>query len=65
MVEVQPEQSVAEQEIPNLAAVVVEDERVPIRVQALAAVGMLVEVRSVEKPQAVFVAGKVRGNRSR
>ncbi len=48
-----------EQEVADLVAAVVEDQRAPVGMLALARIGVLVEVRAVEQPQAVAVAGEV------
>ena len=55
MVLVEPEQGVGEQEVADFVAAVVEDQRAPVGVLALARVGMLVQGRAVEQPQAVAV----------
>ena len=58
---VDPEKRVREQEILHFVAAVIEDERAPIGMRALARVGVLVEMRAVEKCQAVRVAREMRG----
>ena len=55
-----PIQRIADEEVAHLGAAIVVDEGVPVRVIALAGVGVFVEVRAVELRQAVFVAGEVR-----
>ena len=55
-----PEQGVGEEVVPNLGAAVVEDERPPVGVPALAGVGVVVEVGAVEEDEAVGVLGEVR-----
>jgi hypothetical protein len=62
MVAVEPEQGVAQQEVPDLGAAVVEDLGAPVAVLAQPRVGMLVQVRAVEIAQAVLVAGEVGGH---
>ena len=52
---VEPEQPVGDEEIAHLVAAVVEDERAPVGVLALARVAVFVEVRAVELGQAVRV----------
>jgi len=59
VIRLQPEQGVADQEVAHLIAGVVEDVRAPVRVLALARVGVLVEVRAVEIAQGVPVFGEV------
>src|SRR5439155_24020663 len=58
---VEPEQGIADQEVADLPAAVVENERAPILVFAEARVGVFVEMGAVEEAQAVLVARKVRG----
>src|SRR5208337_1536788 len=58
----QPEQSAGEQEGSHFVAPVVVDERTPVLVFALARVGVLVKVRTVEKGKAVPVFGEMRRN---
>ena len=60
MVFVQPEQRVREQEIPHFVAPVVEDQRAPVRMRALARIGVLVKMRAVEFRQPVRVAREMR-----
>ena len=57
---VQPEQGARDQEGADLVAAVVEDQRAPVLVLALARVGVLVERRAVEERQAVRVLGEMR-----
>ena len=59
---VEPEQGVADQEVGDLGAAVVEDVGVPVVVVPLARVGVLVEVGAVEVAQAVLVVGEVGGD---
>ena len=59
---VQPEGGAGEQEGAHLVATVVEDPAVPFGVEALAAVGVLVQFGAVEAVQAVGVTGEVRGH---
>ncbi len=58
--DVEPEHRARQQEAADLVAPVVEDEAVPVGVVALAAVGVLVEVRPVEVGEAVLVCREVR-----
>src|SRR2546421_11534069 len=58
MILVEPEHGVAQQEIVNFPAAIVEDERAPVGMLSLARVGMLVEMRSVEISQTCFVLRK-------
>ena len=60
VVPVEPEQRRREQEARDLAAPVVEDPRVPLGVEALARVGVLVQVRAVEVMQPVRVGREMR-----
>src|SRR5690349_6791204 len=60
MVPVEPEESAAQEEAPHLVPPVVEDEALPVRVEALARVAVLVEVRPVEEADPVLVAREVR-----
>ncbi len=62
MVLVEPEQSRRCEEAAHLVAPVVEDARVPLRVEALARVLVLEQVRAVEVGQPVLVGRKVRGH---
>ena len=55
----EPEQRVRQQEVPDLVAAVVEDERAPVLVLALPRIGVLVERGAVEARQTVLVLGKV------
>ena len=57
---VEPEQRAREQEAAHLVAAVVEDVAVPVGVEALARIGVLVEVRAVEVGEAVLVGREVR-----
>ena len=59
---VEPEQGVGDEEVADLVAAVVEDQRAPVAMLAAAGIGMLVQGRAVELPQAVAVAGEVGGN---
>ena len=56
----QPEQGVGEQEVADLVAAVVEDERAPVRVRAAARVLVLVERGAVEAREGEVVAREVR-----
>ena len=59
---VEPEQGVGDEEVADLVAAVVEDQRAPVAMLAAAGIGMLVQGRAVELPQAVAVAGEVGGH---
>jgi hypothetical protein len=58
----EPVERVREQEVADLAAAVVEDERAPIGMLAAARVFVLVQRGAVETPQREVVARKVRGH---
>ena len=58
----QPEQRVRDQERAHFVAAVIEDQRAPVALLALARVGVLVERGAVEEGQAVRVLGEVRGH---
>ena len=60
MVRVEPEERAREQEAAHLVAAVVEDEAVPVGVEALPRVAVLVEVRAVEVAEPVLVGREVR-----
>ena len=62
VVALEPEQGVAEEEVADLGAAVVEDLRAPVAMLAQAGVFVLVEVRAVEVAEPVDVAGKVGGD---
>ena len=62
VVSIQPKQRAGEQEAADFIAPVVENERTPVLVFALAQVGMLVKVRAVEEGEAVPVFGKMSGH---
>ncbi len=57
---VQPEARGTDQKAAHLVASVIVDDAFPVRVHALPGVFMLVKMGSVEKHQAMFVAGKMR-----
>ena len=59
---VEPEQRAGEQEAAHLVAPEVEDVRFPLGMEALARVGVLVEMRAVEVGEPVRVVGEVRGH---
>ena len=60
-VALQPVQRIADQEVAHLGAAEVVDQRIPGRVEALARVGVFVQVRAVEARQSpVLVGGEVR-----
>ena len=56
---VQPEEGVRQQEVADLVAPIVEDQRAPVLVFALARVGMFVERGAVELRQSMFVLGEM------
>ena len=58
----QPEQRVGQQEVADLVAAVVEDQRAPVAVLALARIGVLVERGAVEAREPVGVAREVGGH---
>src|SRR2546423_5648404 len=58
----EPEEGVGDEEISDLVAPVVEDERAPVGVLAEARVCVLVECGAVEAPQGPRVFREVRGN---
>ena len=58
----QPEQRVGDQEVADLVAAVVEDQRAPVGVRAAARVGVLVQRGAVEAGQREVVAREVRGH---
>ena len=58
----QPEQRAARQEVANLVAAVVEDQRVPVAMFAEARIGVFVQRGAVESREAVCVARKMRGH---
>ena len=62
VVALEPEQGVAEEEVADLGAAVVEDLRAPVAVLAQPRVLVLVEVGAVEVAQPVEVAGEVGGD---
>ena len=59
---VQPVQRVGNQEVAHLVTAVVEDQRAPVGMLALARVAVLVELCSIEQGQAPFVAREVGGH---
>src|SRR5262249_24402160 len=60
MIDVQPKQRTAEQEALHLIASIVKHLGMPIRMNALARIRVLIEVRAVEEAQSMRVIGKVR-----
>jgi hypothetical protein len=56
----QPEEGVGNEERAHFVAAVVEDQRAPVELLALARVGVLVERGAVEEDQAVSVLGEMR-----
>ena len=59
---VEPVQGAAEQEVGHLAPAVVVDQGVPVHVEALARIGMLVEVRAVEIGQPMLIRWEMAGH---
>src|SRR5262249_6151805 len=59
MVLVQPEQSVAEEEVLHFVAAIIEHKSVPIRMFSLPRIGMLVKMRSVEVAESGLVLWKM------
>src|SRR5260370_29598415 len=59
MIFVQPEQRVREQEVPDLRSPVVEDQRSPILMLALAGVRVLVQRGAIEAREAVIIFWKM------
>ena len=59
---VEPEQTVGEEEIGDLGAPVIVDQRVPIEMASLHRIGMLVQRRSVELTEPVRVIGEMSGH---
>lgn len=62
MIAFKPEQRIAQQEIIHFFSAVIEDERAPVAMLALAGVFMLIEAGPIKVDQPVRVAGEVRGN---
>src|SRR4029434_8194251 len=60
VIAVEPEDSAVEQEVRDLVASVVEDERAPVGMLALPGVGVLVEVGAVEVNEPVRIAREMR-----
>src|SRR5262249_56696214 len=60
MIDVQPEQSAAEQKALHFLPSIVKHTGVPIGLDALAWVSVIIEVRAVKEAQPVSVVGKVR-----
>ena len=58
----QPEHGIADEEIADLVAAEVENQRAPVGMLALTGIGVLVESGAVEAGEAVGVFGKVRGD---
>ncbi len=59
---VQPEQCVGDQEITNFVAAIIEDHRAPVGMLALSRIGVFVQRRAVELPQAMSILGEVGRN---
>src|SRR5881397_2283904 len=62
MVFVEPEQRVRQQEVADLVAAVVEDQRAPVLMLALARIGVLVQRRAVEAREPVLIFRKMSGH---
>src|SRR5262245_3767290 len=60
VIAVEPEERAVEQEVRDLAATIVEYERAPVGMLALARVGVLIEVRAVEVGKSVRITREVR-----
>jgi hypothetical protein len=58
----QPVERAREQEVRDFGAAEIERERAPLDVEALARIGVLVEARAVEVPEAEIVGRKVAGH---
>ena len=59
MIFIEPEQGVVEQEVGHLVAAIVVDQRAPIRMAALAGIGVLEEIGAVEPTETLRILGKV------
>ena len=62
MVPIEPEQCVAQKIIRHFAPAVVENQRIPISVAALAWVGVLIECRAVKVCQPTRIGGEMAGD---
>ena len=62
MIHLQPEQRVGDEEVLHLVPAVVEDQRAPVGMLALARVGVLVEMRAVEPGERVRILREVAGH---
>ena len=62
MVPIEPEQGVAQRIIRHFAPAVIENQRIPISVAALARVGVLVERRAVKVSQPMRIVGEMAGD---
>src|SRR5262249_22534430 len=60
VIAVEPEERAVEQEVPDLVASIVEDERAPVGMLTLPRVGVLVEVGAIEVDEAVRITWEVR-----
>src|SRR5215475_7764204 len=60
MVAAEPEKGITDEKALDLFTTIVEDVAVPLRMIALARVGMLVQMCSVEESQAMLIGGEVR-----
>ena len=59
---IQPEQPARHKKAAHLVAAVVEDERLPVRMEALASIGVFEQVRAVKVGQPMRVGREVRGD---
>src|SRR6476620_11295395 len=62
MVFVQPEQRTADQKTSHLVAAIIEDVGLPVRMEALARIGMLKEMRAIKETQTMAIGRKMRGH---
>src|SRR5579875_3167689 len=62
VIAVEPEERVAEEIVPHLAPAVIVDERLPILMEALARIGVLVEMGAVEIAEPMGIRGEMPGN---
>ena len=62
VIDIEPEAGARQQEIADLFTSVVEDQRAPVGVEALARVGVFVETRSIEGTERMAVGREVRRN---
>src|SRR5512145_1168271 len=62
MVFFQPEQRAADQKTSHLVPAVIEDGGAPVRMEALARIGMLIEMRAIEKTQTMTIGREMGGH---